>query len=215
MTMLIRKVRDRSRDRLQTHGTAKAKQRLWDAEFTNGRWDCLDTTADDFVYSRIETTAKGGSVLDLGCGAGSTASELNEEAYRQYVGVDVSQVAIDKAQRRIDGKGLAHKCGFVRGDIATYKPTEQYDAILFRDSLYYIKRSQFKAVLMRYSRWLKQDGCFIVRIWDGKGKLKEIVDTIRQGFDVTDEEWHQKSHAVVLVFRCQAGSGNGGRCHET
>ena len=185
--MLIRKLRDRIRDYLQTHGTAKAKQRLWDGEFTNGRWDCLDTTA----------------------------SELNEEAYRQYVGVDVSQIAIDRAQRRINGRGLTQKCRFVQDDIATYEPTEQYDVILFRDSLYYIKRTQVKAVSMRYSRWLKHDGCFIVRIWDGKGRLKTIVDIIRHSFDVIEEEWHQQSHAVVLVFRCQAGSGNEGRCHET
>ena len=102
MLVYLHKARDRFRALLQTHGSAKPKQRLWDTEFANGRWDCLDTTTDDCVYSRLESWGKGGSILDLGCGSGSTANELTESAFSEYIGVDISEVAIEKAQERTD-----------------------------------------------------------------------------------------------------------------
>jgi SAM-dependent methyltransferase len=203
MAELLRKVHDRMRDLLQTHGTSFTKQRLWDTEFAKGRWDPLDTTADDCVYSRIERSANGGSILDLGCGSGSTANELDGNSYGEYIGVDISEVAIARAQRRTEANGRAHKCKFLRGDVTAYVPMKQFDVILFRDSIYYIKRPQIIATLMRHSQWLREGGVFVVRIWDGRGKLKEFADIISRNFDIVEEYQHQESGAVVLVFRCQ------------
>ena len=206
MAELLRRVRDRLRDLLQTHGTSATKQKLWDGEFTNGRWDVLDRTTDDCVYSRIERAANGGSILDLGCGSGSTANELDESSFGEYVGVDISEVAIAKAQRRTEANGRAHKCRFLQGDVTAFEPTKEFDVILFRDSIYYIKRPRIVATLMRYSEWLREGGVFIVRIWDGRGKLKEFAEVIKRNFDIVEEYQHRESGAVVLVFKCQSVS---------
>jgi SAM-dependent methyltransferase len=206
MAELLRRVRDRVRDLLQTHGTSATKQKLWDGEFANGRWDVLDTTTNDCVYSRIERAANGGSILDLGCGSGSTVNELDESSFSEYVGVDISEVAIAKAQRRTEANGRAHKCRFLQGDVTAFEPTKEFDVILFRDSIYYIKRQRIVATLMRYSQWLREDGVFIVRIWDGRGKLKEFAEVIKRNFDIVEEYQHQESGAVVLVFKCQSES---------
>jgi SAM-dependent methyltransferase len=205
MSVLIRKARDRFRDLLQTHGSSKAKQRLWDSEFEGSRWDCLDTTANDCVYSRIERCVNGGSILDLGCGSGNTANELDGSAFSEYTGVDISQVAILRAQERTMENGRGHKCQFVQDDVISYEPAKKVDAILFRDSIYYIKRPQIRSVLTRYSKWLKEDGVFIVRIWNGRGKLREFVNIIGKNFDISEEYRHEETGAVVLVFRCHAG----------
>jgi len=209
MLELIRKARDRFRDLVQTHGSSKTKQRLWDGEFATGRWDCLETTKDDCVYPRLERWAKGGSILDLGCGSGSTANELNKSAFGGYTGVDISEVAIEKARERTQENDRGHKCRFIQGDVIGYEPDQKFEVILFRDSIYYIKRPQIKAVLTRYSRWLTKDGVFIVRIWDGRGKLRAFADVIEKNFDVVDEYRHEESRAMVLVFRCDAGSREG------
>jgi SAM-dependent methyltransferase len=205
----MRKVKDRFRDLLQTHGSSKTKQRLWDSEFTKGRWDCLDTTTEDCVYSLLEKWAKGGSILDLGCGSGSTSNELAESAFSEYTGVDISEVAIVKAQERTLENGRGHKCRFLQGDVVNYQPGQRADVILLRDSVYYIKRPQIKAVLKRYSKWLTEEGVFIVRIWNGRGKLREFVDIIEKNFDVVEEYRHEESGAVVVVFRCHDASREG------
>lgn len=208
MAITLRRVKDRFRDLLQTHGSSKTKQRLWDEEFSNGRWDILDTTTDDCVYERIERWAKGGSILDLGCGSGNTANELEIGAFREYIGVDISESALSKARARTEGNGRASKCQFLQGDVVKYVPTQKANVILFRESIYYIKRPQVKAVLTRYAQWLDEGGVFIVRIWNGHGKLKGYTELIEDHFHVLDEYRHQESGTVILVFRCHNKAEN-------
>jgi SAM-dependent methyltransferase len=207
MAVTLRKIRDRFRDLQQTHGSSQTKQRLWDEEFASGRWDCLDSTAEDCVYERIERWAYGGSILDLGCGSGSTANEMEGDTFSHYIGVDISEVAVAKAQKRTEENGRGSKCQFVQGDVLSYEPSQKFDVILLRDSIYYIKRPQIKVVLTRYARWFTPDGVFIVRIWNGRGKLHEFVDAIRKDFEIVEEYQHEETGAVVVVFRSRSGLG--------
>jgi SAM-dependent methyltransferase len=198
---LTQRLRNKIRRVFEIYGTPKVKQWLWDAQFSQGRWDCLDTTPGDCVYSRIEKSANGGSILDLGCGSGSTANELDASTYQDYTGVDISKVAIGKAQRMTEENSRGHKSRFYQSDLATFVPTKQFDVILFRDSIYYIEPKRIKAILERYSKWLKEDGVFIVRMWDGRGKFRGIVDIIDSSFDIVEEYWPEEAATVVLVFR--------------
>lgn len=203
MTVLASKVRNKVRALIQTYGSAGSKQKLWDEDFANGRWDCLDTTINDCVYSRIERVSRGGSILDLGCGSGSTANELDGSSYSDYTGVDISEVALDKARKRSEQNGRGEKCRFVQGDVVTYTPDKHFDLILFRDSIYYIKRQRIKATLLRYAHWLKDSGVFIVRIWNGRGKLSQFVEILEGDFEIVEQYCHEDSDTVVLVFKCR------------
>jgi hypothetical protein len=51
---LASKIRNLTCRLLRSHGPAKLKGRLWDSEFTQGRWNCLDSTPGDCVYAYIE-----------------------------------------------------------------------------------------------------------------------------------------------------------------
>jgi SAM-dependent methyltransferase len=200
------KVRNKIRAFLQAYGTQKLKGHLWDAEFSQGRWDCLDTTPGDCVYSHIEKLANWGSILDLGCGSGSTANELGPNTYRDYTGVDISDVAISKARKRTEESGRADKNRFFKSDVSSYVPTQQFDVILLRDSIYYIPRAKIKVTLDRYSKYLKQGGVFIVRMFDGSDKYKAIVDIIESNFNIIEKHLSEQSNAVVLVFRGRVAS---------
>jgi len=198
---LAQSVQNKIRAFLQAYGTPKVKGRLWDAEFSGGRWDNLDTTPDDCVYRYVEKSANGGSILDLGCGSGSTANELDTNTYRDYTGVDISDAAISKARSRTEQNERAVKNRFFRSDVASYVPTQRFDVILFRDSIYYIPRANIKATLDRYSKYLKPCGVFIVRMWDGGGKHKAIADMIESNFNIVDKFFSEHPNAVVLVFQ--------------
>ncbi len=97
---LAQKMRNRMRRILQAYGPKKIKSYLWDNEFSRGRWDCLEATPGDVVYPYVERYADKGSILDLGCGSGNTGNELALSAYRDYIGIDISAVAIEKAKTR-------------------------------------------------------------------------------------------------------------------
>jgi SAM-dependent methyltransferase len=201
------RLRNILRSLVHTYGTGGAKRYLWNVEFARGRWQCLDATPDDCVYPHIETHARNGSILDLGCGSGSTANELDETRYRDYTGVDISDIALEKARRRTEENGRTNTYRYAQSDIFSYVPGQRYDVILFRDSIYYVPWGKIQAMLDRYSTYLKDDGVFIVRMFGGTSKYKPIAEIIESGYQVVDR--HESEGAIVLVFRrnhSQAGS---------
>jgi SAM-dependent methyltransferase len=118
-----------------SYGPTRVKQALWDKEFTEGKWNFIDDTAGDCVYAHLAKHANQGDILDLGCGPGNTANELSADAYRSYVGVDISEAALAKAAKRTEENGRASKNSFFASDFLGYDPAHKFDVILFRESL--------------------------------------------------------------------------------
>lgn len=203
-----KRIQNKVRRFLQAHGTKGIKRYLWNAEFAGGRWDHLAQTSGDCIYPCLEQYGNNGSILDLGCGSGNTGTELAANTYHDYTGVDISDVAIDKAIARAKEDGRADKNRYFTWDISNYEPTREYDVILFRDSIYYIAGPKLKGILDRYSKSLKPGGVFIVRLWSGKGSYKGIVDFVEANFDVAEKKISGPSETVVLVFRQVAAGRN-------
>jgi len=199
---LLRKAQDFLLWRLQAYGTPSIKKFLWNVQFSGGKWNCLNTTSGDCVYAYVEKYARDGRILDLGCGSGNTGNELEAKAYRHYTGVDISDVAIETARRRTGENRRANKNIYFQSDLLTYAPTQPHDVILFRDSLYYAPMAMIGPMLERYSRYLKERGVFIVRLWGwGGSKQDTIVAIIERNFEIVEKHVSQEPKAVVIVFR--------------
>ena len=181
-------------------GSSAAKRRVWDVEFASGLWARLEHTAEDPIYGYLETYANGGDILDLGCGSGNTGSEVNTSRYTRYTGVDVSSVALRQAESRIQASERKTKNAYVCGDLENYLPTETYDLILFRESLFYVPAGRIKAVLDRYGFYLKETGVFIVRLCD-RTKYRHIVTLIQKRYRVLDQHLVQHTPDIILVFQ--------------
>jgi len=201
MMSVRRKAHNALRSFVQAYGTPAAKQRLWNAEFGRGRWKCLETTTGDRVYPYIEKFARRGSILDLGCGSGSTANEIDITAYSLYVGVDISDVALQQARDRTEENGRTNKTLFQHSDIAAYTPDRLFDVVLFRDSLYYLSRHAILPTLRRYTQFMKETGVFVVRIANGNAKYQPVVSLIEQNFAMVERGLFAHPPALVLVFR--------------
>ncbi len=186
---------------LQAYGTPGLKRSLWNSEFAGGEWQCLETSSGDPVYFYLEKYAKWGSILDLGCGSGSTGNEVDANAYSYYLGVDISDVAIAKATTRSMETGRAGKNHYFRSDISSYVPDRQFDVVLLRDSVYYVPWSKVKAMLDGYAQYLTAEGVFIVRMWNASGKYQTIVDTIESNFEIVEKYWSSQPEAMIIVFR--------------
>jgi SAM-dependent methyltransferase len=194
---------------LASYAPSFVKKRLWDRDFSVGKWDFIDNTVGDCVYAHLERHARGGDILDLGCGPGNTANELAFDAYRNYVGVDISEVALDKARKRTRECGRAEKNSFVSSDFLGYAPAQEFDVILFRESLYHVPYGQVLSILHKYSNHLKQNGVFIVRLYAGDNKTKKIkyrvkrkLDLIKREFEVLGYfQYETPGTPTVLEFR--------------
>ncbi len=153
------------------------------------------------VYPVIQKYATRGSILDLGCGSGSTGNELSLESYDQYTGVDISDAAIEKARTRTEQNHRADRNEFLQGDVFRYVPARTYDVIVFRDSIYYVPRAQVRPMLNRYSQYLTGRGVFIVRIANANDKYQAFVHTIEESFEVVEKAFSTHPDALVIVFR--------------
>lgn len=198
---LTNRVRNKVRGILLSKGTPGIKRSLWNSEFASGRWDKLARTQDDCLYPHLEKYADGGSILDLGCGLGNTGAELAGSAYTHYTGVDISDVAIEMAKGRAEQDGRAEKNQYFQADIVTYEPTQQFDVILFRESIYYVAGPPLKGTLTRYANFLKPGGVFIVRLWTGAGKYADIVEFVEANCAVVEKHVSESSGPVILIFR--------------
>jgi SAM-dependent methyltransferase len=195
---------------VKRYGPSKIKRVLWDKEYSGGKWNFIDNTVGDCVYPYLEKYVANGSILDLGCGPGNTATELAATAYRSYVGVDISEAALDKARKRTEETGRRDKNSFAQGDFLSYLPSQQFDVILFRESMYHVPLGKVKVILDWYTKYLKDGGVFIIRMFvaaceDGKRKhrLNVMIDVIENEFDVVDKRRHRKAvgEPTVIVFR--------------
>jgi len=197
---------------LKVYGPSKIKKVLWDKEFSSTKWDFIDDTTGDCVYPHLEKFARNGSILDLGCGPGNTANEVADTAYTTYVGVDISQAALDKAEKRTKESGRSAKNTFALSDFLGYAPTQDFDVILFRESMYHVPFGQVRTILDKYSAHLKPGGVFIVRLYAGDIKTGEIkhrvtskMDLIKREFDIVEvAEYDTPGRPTVLIFRPRA-----------
>lgn len=199
---LKQKTRNVYRMLVQKYGSEGAKRHLWNDEFTAGRWNCLDSTGEESIRDFVEKYANGGGILDLGCGSGTTGIELDPASYSFYAGVDISDVAIEKARTRALRAGGADRRKYFTADILTYVPDRQFDVILFGDSIYYIPLRRIVPMLSRYADYLTPTGVFAVRVFDVSGK-RQILDAIENNFVLVEKNLNEKTHVCNIVFRSE------------
>ncbi|RJP74567.1 MAG: class I SAM-dependent methyltransferase [Candidatus Zixiibacteriota bacterium] len=154
-------------------------------EYEAGLGDYLRNLDELAYYSLIAGYFRhlkpGGSLLDVGCGEGLLQQRLGPEAYRRYVGIDLSTEAIRRAAARADGKTC-----FLRADAREYDPGVRFDAIVFTETLYYLEDPG--AELLRYRDFLEPGGLFLISmrdlesrhsLWDWLDQTFPVLDTVR------------------------------------
>ena len=190
---------------LKRWGSRFSKEKVWDREYSSGKWSELDPQIRngvdrDLVYTVLDRYCKYASILDLGCGSGATAFELGD-IYSSYLGVDISGVAISKANGALsESRAGCNHISFAVADICDFEPPQRFTIVLFRESLYYFSTSRAESLLHRYSAYLEPEGIFVVRLHD-RDKFRSISTMIEKNFIVIERASPRTATEVVLVFR--------------
>jgi 2-polyprenyl-3-methyl-5-hydroxy-6-metoxy-1,4-benzoquinol methylase len=200
MRQLCQKIKRAVRIRaIKRWGSLAAKKSLWDAEFGSGQWNYLERTTEDPIYPILQKYIRNGAILDMGCGSGNTANELDYAKLGSYTGTDLSEVAVQKAIERTRNNGREEKAEFRCAPIEDFSPEKAYDVILFRESIFYIPVRKVKAVLDRYAGHLKADGVFIVRMCD-RDKYASIVELINEQYIVLEQKLVEGAKDIIIAF---------------
>jgi len=111
----------------------------------------------------------GGSVLDLGCGAGEPiASWLIGEGFA-LTGVDFSPAMLAIAQSRWP------KGDWRQGDMRTLDLVERFDGIVAWDSFFHLTQDEQRACLPRLAAHLAPGGVFLVTVGPEAGETRGRV----------------------------------------
>lgn len=156
----------------------------WDHQYATGQWEKLRVPGEQ---ARFDATARllirqgpPGQVLEIGCGEALLQQRLGSADYLDWVGIDISEVAIKRAQAFATDHVRYHVA-----DMELFDPGGRFDVIVFTESIYYSKDP--RRLLERYVRFLKPTGCFIVsicrtkrsaRIWAGLHTVAAPIDSI-------------------------------------
>lgn len=156
----------------------------WNYQYDKGLWNglrALDELARFSVIVGYVKFLKPGQpeVLEIGCGEGLLQQRLQSPNYGRYIGVDISDSAIARAQA--DGD---EKCTYLVADMDVYQPAGAFDFIIFNESIYYSRHPL--RTMRRLAEYLKPEGLMLVTINHHKHS-DHLWEAIRPGFALVDE----------------------------
>jgi len=150
-------------ERRQRREDIPESKEVWDFQYRNKRWDYLANDEEVSRYSvirgYIQHFNRQGSILDIGCGEGILQERLRAFGYTRYVGLDISEAAIQRAHIKEDAKTV-----FISGDAESHIPDESFDIMIFNEVLYYFHNPLDS--FARYMSLLRERGVVIVSLED-------------------------------------------------
>ncbi|MDI3253475.1 MAG: class I SAM-dependent methyltransferase [Bacillota bacterium] len=190
---------------LKRWGASATKQKIWNAEYQSGKWTAIDpqeteAVPRDLIYPVLEKWGAKGDILDLGCGTGSTAVQI-ADVYRSYLGIDISPVAIERAEKNLDPiVAKRDKTEFAVAPIESFTTQRRFHIVLYRECLYYFSLGQIKTILNRHALFLRPDGVFVVRLYD-RNRYEKIVDHIFETYEVKETVAPADNPTIILIFK--------------
>ncbi|MAF95439.1 MAG: hypothetical protein CMM60_06765 [Rhodospirillaceae bacterium] len=71
----------------------------------------------EYAEILLKPYLRGMKIIELGCGSGRLAEKLIDNGAKSYIGIDFATNAVEKANSRIERKGLNKKVRFVSSDV--------------------------------------------------------------------------------------------------
>ncbi|MFI5713070.1 class I SAM-dependent DNA methyltransferase [Kribbella sp. NPDC051620] len=103
-----------------------------------------------------------GRVLDLGCGSGVPVALTLADAGHQVVGVDISEVQVERARERVPA------ATFLRADATQLEfPAAGFDAVVSFYALIHIPLDEQRELLRRIGEWVRPGGLFAATVGAG------------------------------------------------
>jgi SAM-dependent methyltransferase len=114
---------------------------------------------DGFVQEVVETRARPGRALDLGCGSGVFSVWLARNGY-EVTGVDLIPRAIDMSTERAKEEGV--QVNWVRADLLSWTAPGQFDVIVDSGCLHSLIGGDVRRYKEQLLRWLAPEGDYVL-----------------------------------------------------
>jgi len=166
-------------------------------------WSIGDADSEryDLYRERLLAHARGGSLLDIGCGLGAFLARFQGD-YEQLVGVDTSARAIARAQELHPEIEFLH----VGAEQLAGSPIDGrvFDAIVMSDVVYYLPEAQRRDLLEWARGHLAPAGTALVAAWCPGGDYltaDELAALTRRSLRIREQHVLDSGHVLLLCDR--------------
>ncbi len=167
-------------------------QHLLDSQYASAEWDYLRSMEEAPRFGIVSTycrlLASNGSLLEIGCGEGFLLEHLDRSRYRRFTGIDISAVAIERAQALTDDR-----TDFVRAEAETFVPDGRFQVIIFNEVLEYFDEPL--KLVRRYEPFLAPGGHFLASMFAAPYTAR------------TQRIWKQLETRYDVAARCRVSIG--------
>lgn len=145
------------------------------------------------------------SVLDVGCGGGSLALEMAKNGMTRYLGLDISNVTIERARDTLRARLPSGDISFSFevADLTCFAPAAElrsFDLIVFNEVLYYLRVEVAVAQVIRYAQWLKPGGLICISML-GDPKSEAVFRMLQERLEWLTAFRYQETHEPGSRFR--------------
>lgn len=140
-----------------------AKQKLYENFHETTRPQKYIIKDNNFTYRHIvgninKFIKPSHKILDIGCGAGTLSLYYASKGHK-VTGIDISQTAVDSAQKSAKALGLKN-CTFKKMLFPTQAPKEKFDFIIFTEVIEHLQNDD--AALKKIYSLLKKNGMVFI-----------------------------------------------------
>jgi len=143
----------------------------WNRQYSAGAWKCSSRSAHTLAL--VAKFCKGGKLIEFGCGEGELPHLLPAASYSEYLGIDISDKAIERAKIRTEQAGIL-RTTFQQANMAEWTGTSGASLVLAEECLYYLTPHEIEAFLMRCSRSLRAEGHILVIVHSAAKHAKTL-----------------------------------------
>lgn len=177
-------------------------QLSWDRQYLAGVWDRGPRSVH--TVELVAALSKGGRIVEFGCGEGLLPHVLPDGCYADYLGLDISAIAIKRARQRAASSGKA-ALKFERCDMASWEGTCDLTLIVVEECLYYLDTPRCEAFLSSCSRSLLPEGRILVVVHSAS-RHSQTLDTCRRCCNVASETTYGSRVYLVLAAANSQGA---------
>jgi cyclopropane fatty-acyl-phospholipid synthase-like methyltransferase len=156
----------------------------WDIQFRKGVWS-RDTCSPN-VVERVVKLCDGGRLVEFGCGLGGLPRSVPEGTFSSYLGIDISNYAIQEADKRAAAHGISNY-EFRQCDMKDWPGDNDVSLIVIEECLNYLSGNHLRKFLTHCCDSLNEKGTILVIIWSAK-KHADTLDMCREVCNVMHDD---------------------------
>ncbi len=145
----------------------------WNKQFQAGVWCRYPRNPD--TIARITELCRGGKLIEFGCGEGNLPYSLPPGTFSEYLGFDISDVAIQRAIGRARQARMTN-CHFEPCNMADWQGSHSASLILIEECLYYLRSPEIEQFLLRCCGSLASNGVILVIVHSATKHARTLND---------------------------------------